>query len=161
MAREAVRNLDEALPFIEESHPELMVPPVDANKNEAHAWLAFAEGNSSAAFDLLQQVIQFQDHVGKGEAELPAREMYADMLLALGRPVEALEQYRLTLKSDPNRFNSLYGAGLSAELAHQTSVATACYKQLLRNCNQGRNSNRKELQHARRAIAAMANSPTP
>src|SRR6266513_2113787 len=69
MAREAVRNLDEALPFIEESHPELMVPPVDANKNEAHAWLAFAEGNSSAAFDLLQQVIQFQDHVGKGEAE--------------------------------------------------------------------------------------------
>jgi len=32
---------------------------------------------------LLQPVIQFQDEVGKGEVELLAREMYADMLLEM------------------------------------------------------------------------------
>ena len=56
---------------------------MDTDKNEAEAWLAFAQNDSSAAFKLLQPVIQFQDEVGKGEVELPAREMYADMLLEM------------------------------------------------------------------------------
>jgi hypothetical protein len=64
--------------------------------------MSFAEKDCAAAFELIKPVIQFQDQVGKGEVELPAREMYADMLLELNRPAEALEQYRLSLKSDPN-----------------------------------------------------------
>jgi len=47
---------------------------------------------------------------GKGETELPAREMLADMLLDLQRPQEALAEYEISLRTDPNRFNGLYGA---------------------------------------------------
>src|SRR2546429_2819481 len=44
MAREAVRNLDEALPFIEESHPELMVPPdrKSTRLNSSHGYISYA-----------------------------------------------------------------------------------------------------------------------
>lgn len=151
-ARVAIHNLDEALEADKKSHPDSPVPPVDATKDEAHAWLAFAEKDWAAAFELIKPVIQFQDEVGKGEVELPAREMYADMLLELNRPVEALEQYRLSLKSDPNRFNGLYGAGRAAEFAQQNAQATTYYKQLLDNCDQGVGSERPELQYAKNFV---------
>ena len=156
--RAAVHKLDLALAASTESHPDSLVPPVDTYKNEAHAWLAFIENETAAAFELLQPVIHYQEHVGKGETEPPAREMYADMLLELRRPEEAFEQYRLSLKSDPKRFNGLYGAGRSAELAHQMRVATSYYKQLLDNCSQGQRSKRAELERARRVIAETAKS---
>lgn len=157
-ARAAVSRLDAALGDTRDTQLESMAPPVDTNKNEAHAWLAFAEKDSATAFKLLEPVIQLQEKVGKNEVELPAREMYADMLLELGRPAEALEQYRLSLKTDPNRFNGLYGAGRSAELGHQTGLAATYYKRLLENCNQGKNSNRPELQHARNLITRIVSS---
>lgn len=152
-ARAAVQNLDNALAASRKLHPDLAVAPVDTQKNEAHAWLAFAQGDSAEAFRLLQPVIQIQNEIGKGEVELPAREMYADMLLESDHPKEALEQYRLSLKTDPNRFNGLYGAGRSAELAQEPSVAAGYYKQLLDNCHWGEGSDRTELDHAREFIA--------
>jgi len=156
--RVAVQRIDEVLETDKRNHPGSPVPPVDTNKNEAHAWLAFAEKDCAAAFELIKPVIQFQDQVGKGEVELPAREMYADMLLELNRPAEALEQYRLSLKSDPNRFNGLYGAGRSAELTNQEALATTYYKQLLDNCDQGTISDRSELQHAKKFVAESASA---
>jgi tetratricopeptide (TPR) repeat protein len=157
-ARVAVHNIDNALETDKKNHPDSPVPPVDTNKNEARAWLAFAEKDIAAAFELIKPVIQFQDQIGKGEVELPAREMYADMLLELNRPAEALEQYRLSLQSDPNRFNGLYGAGRSAELTHQEALAATYYKQLLDNCDQGTGSDRSELQHAKKFVAEAASA---
>ena len=151
-ARISVRNLDEAVEANEKEHLGSPRPPVDTNKNEAHAWLAFAQKNNAEAFRLLRAIIAYQDRVGKGEVELPAREMYADMLLELNRPSEALEQYRLSLKSDPNRFNGLYGDAHSAELANQPAVAAMYYKQLLENCGRASNAPRPELQHAKRFL---------
>jgi len=86
---------------------------------------------------------------GKGEVELPAREMLADMLLEMGRPEEALAEYEKSMKIDPNRFNGLAGAGRAGELAHQPEKAKAYYAQLLKNCDNGAHSDRPELVHAR------------
>ncbi len=47
------------------------------NGDEARAWLAFAEGKNDEALRLLGSVADKQDIVGKGEVELPAREMLA------------------------------------------------------------------------------------
>ena len=47
----------------------------------------------------------------------PARESFADLLLALGRPAEALNEYRLTLETEPNRYRALEGAMLAAKAA--------------------------------------------
>jgi tetratricopeptide (TPR) repeat protein len=78
------------------------------------AWAAYAAGNSDDAVRQLRAVADDQDKVGKGETELPAREMLADMLLDLKRPQEALAEYEISLRTDPNRFNGLYGAAQAA-----------------------------------------------
>ncbi|ABF41243.1 TPR repeat protein [Candidatus Koribacter versatilis Ellin345] len=147
-AQEAVKNVDAAIEAENKAHPEYSHAPVNTDKNEAHAWLAYAQGNNDEAFRLLKEVIDYQDKVGKGEVELPAREMYADMLLELNRPADALEQYKISLKTDPNRFNGVYGAGKAAEMAGQHEVAVGYYKQLAENCKEAAPV-RSELAHAR------------
>ena len=58
-------------------------------------------------------------------------------------------EYVAELKMNPNRFNSLYGAGRAAELAGKIDQAMLYYGQLLTIC-QGSNSERPELIHAKR-----------
>jgi hypothetical protein len=43
----------------------------------------------------LSSAADAQDRVGQAEVDVPAREMYADMLLAEGHPAEALTQYKV------------------------------------------------------------------
>ncbi len=153
-AKKALENLEAADAEQRKDNPKETRAPVDTDLNEAKAWLAFAQGDNDVAFALLKPVIELQDKVGKGEVELPAREMYADMLLELNRPKDALEQYQLSLKSDPNRFNGLYGAAHSAELVQQRDLAVNYYKQLLDNCKDA-GVERPELAHAKQVVAQV------
>ena len=73
--------------------------------------------------------------IGKGEVEIPAREMLADILLESGHPEQALAEYERAMTIDPNRFNELYGAARSAELTKQTAKADKYYAQLVKNCS--------------------------
>ena len=111
--------------------------------------MAFAQGNNDEAIRLLDSVAGKQDIEGKGEIELPAREMLADMLREMGRPQEALVEYERSLKVDPNRLNGLVGAALAAQSLHQTETARTKYAQLLKNCDNGAHSNRPELTAAK------------
>ena len=122
------------------------------NHDEAQAWLAFAQGKNDEAVRLLRAVADKQDKVGKGETETPAREMLADMLLEMNRPQDALVEYEVALKTDPNRFNGLYGAAQAAEKAQQKEKAAGYYAQLIKNC-QGSNSDRVELAKAKTLVA--------
>ena len=119
---------------------------------EVHAWLAFAEKKNDDGLRQMREAADQQDEVGKAEVDVPAREMLADMLLELDRPTEALAEYEKALKTDPNRFNGLYGAARAAELAHQPEKANTYYAQLLKNCGDGR-SDRPELSRAKSAMA--------
>ena len=74
-----------------------------------------------------------QAKVGKGEVELPAREMLAEMLFISGKPGEALAEYERSLRSDPNRFNALLGAAKAAEKLGLADVAAKYYSQLAAN----------------------------
>jgi tetratricopeptide (TPR) repeat protein len=150
-AKQAVEKLQAAVLEDEKENPSKEKRTVNTDLNEGKAWLAYAEDKNDEAFALLQPVIERQDAVGKGEVELPAREMYAEMLLELKRPKEALEQYRASLKTDPNRFNGLYGAAKAAEVAEQHEEAVAYYKQLLANCKDA-DGTRSELTHAREMV---------
>ena len=111
---------------------------------------ALAEGKNEEALRLLRPVADRQDAEGKGEVELPAREMLADMLLEMGRPEQALAEYEKSLKTDPNRFNGLYGAAQAAASAHDSEKAKLYYSQLLKNCGNGE---RPELARAKTLLA--------
>jgi hypothetical protein len=44
----------------------------------------------------------------------PARELLGDMLMELGRPADALAEYRTGLTREPNRYHTLDGARRAA-----------------------------------------------
>jgi hypothetical protein len=54
---------------------------------------------------------------------LPARELLADMLQQLGRPAEALVEFKAVLRESPNRLNALRGAARAAKLAGRADEA--------------------------------------
>ena len=102
-------------------------------REELYAWAAFSRGDAENAIKLLRPVADLQAKIGKGEVELPAREMLAEMLLLEGKPREALNEYELSLRSDPNRFNALLGAARAAEQLKRPAVAARYYRQLAAN----------------------------
>jgi tetratricopeptide (TPR) repeat protein len=124
----------------------------DFARDEVEAWVDFAEQKHDEALRRMRAAADLQDKVGKTEEDIPAREMLAGMLLKLDRPEEALAEYEASLKTDPNRFNGLYGAAHAAELAHQADKAAAYYAQLLKNCP---DSQRPELSQARTALQKL------
>jgi hypothetical protein len=115
---------------------------------EIGAWVTYSEGNLARAQQLLTPVAARQAVVGKGEVELPAREMLAEMLLLDGQPGAALQAYQLSLQSDPGRLNALLGAGQAAERLGQPQVAAGFYRTLRENCPMPSGPARAALAHA-------------
>jgi tetratricopeptide (TPR) repeat protein len=121
----------------------------------AKAWLAHAEGRHEEAVRLLRSIADKEEGEAESSQGIPAHEMIGDMLLDANRPEEALVEYQAALKSDPGRFNSLYGAAHAAELAGKHDKASEYYSALVKNC-EGSKSERSELQHAREQVELQA-----
>jgi tetratricopeptide (TPR) repeat protein len=116
------------------------------------AWQSYAHKQDEQALQLIGAAADIQDRAGQAEVDIPAREMYADMLLADNRPAEALAQYRIALKFNPNRFNGLYNAGRAAEAAGKPAEALSFYQQLMKVTNNGARSQRPEVAYARNFV---------
>lgn len=151
-AAEALKQYDAMVEATRTSDKPFLAKSMETDRDEAAAWLAFAEAKNGEAVELLRKVANKQDAVGKGEVELPAREMLADMLLEMNRPQDALAEYQRSMKIDPNRFNGLAGAARAAELSNQLAEASQYYAQLLKKCA-GSDSDRPELQRAKSLLA--------
>ena len=123
-------------------------------RDEIAAWASYAGGKDDDALKHMRAAADLQDKVGQGEVDIPAREMLADMLLALGDPQRALAEYRVATRLSPNRFNGLYNAGRAAEAAGQKDEASSYYNALLQSTADGGESRRLELAHAKSFVAA-------
>lgn len=152
-ARDAVAQYGAMMQAVRNGPHPAQVRSMETNHDEAHAWLAFAEGKNEEALNLLRPIADKQDVFGKGEVELPAREMLADMLLEMGRAQEALVEYEKSAKTDPNRFNGIYGAARAAELTNHLEEAAGYYVQLLKNCPETEHGQRPELLHAQNFLS--------
>lgn len=152
-ARAAAKKFDDAQEATRKSKYAYMLDGPNLNRDEVQAWLAFAEKRNDEAVKRMRSVADTQDQVGKGEVDLPAREMLADMLLESSQPEAALVEYEKAMRTDPNRFNELAGAARAAELAHQQKKADAYYAQLLKNCDDGKYSDRPALGRAKTVLA--------
>jgi len=116
------------------------------------AWINFESGRKAKAMDLMKLAADMEDSTAKhpvtpGEV-IPARELYADMLLEMHQPEKSLEAYEEVLERSPNRFNSLYGAGIAAEKNGNRIKAIHYFKQLSESVD-AVNCNRSELIDAR------------
>jgi tetratricopeptide (TPR) repeat protein len=125
---------------------------VEQDREEAAAWLAHAEGKNEEAVEALRTIAQKEEAEGHEPLAIPASEMLADMLLEMNRPEQALAEYEMDLKFNPNRFNGLYGAAHAAETAGKAEKSNTYYAQLVKVCD-GSNSVRPELSRARALLA--------
>ena len=158
-AHAAAQRYEQAVEATRKSKYAYILDGPMSARGEVHAWVAFAEKKNDEAVRMMAEVADTQDKLGKGEVDIPAREMLADMLLALNQPDKALAEYEKSMKIDPNRFNELAGAAQAAELSHQPQKASTYYAQLLKNCDDGVHSDRPELRNAKMLLAKNASSP--
>ena len=152
-AQDAMKHADELIEATRKSDKPYFAADLKDVRDVMQSWSDFCSGKNDEALRLLRSIADKQDKIGKGETEMPAREMLADMLLEMNRQQEALAEYETSLRTDPNRFNGLFGAAQAAELTQQKEKAAGYYAQLLRNCD-GIHSDRPELTQAKTLLAS-------
>jgi hypothetical protein len=141
--------------LLEQKKPQFMVEAVDRDRQEAAAWADYAEGKEEEAITRLRPLADKDGRALEASDQVPAREMLADMLLEMNRPEQALAEYQLDLKANPNRFDGLYGAARAAGMVGKPEEANRYYAQLRKQCD-GSTSNRPELRVARAALQREA-----
>jgi tetratricopeptide (TPR) repeat protein len=123
---------------------------------EIRAWADFTRDDLKDAIALLQPLADRQASIGKGEVEIPAREMLAEMLLLSGQARKALDQYQQSLVSDPNRFNTLLGAIQAAQQSGQNRLAEKYHRALLANRRHANGAAVKELDSSKTSAKISA-----
>jgi tetratricopeptide (TPR) repeat protein len=129
---------------------------IDRDRKQAQAWAEYSEGKKDHAISLLRSIADKSSGVYQASDQIPAREMLADMLLEMNRPADALAEYQADLKTNPNRFDSLYGAARAAQQGGQSGKASDYFAQLVKNC-EASNSERPELTEAKVWLAKQPN----
>ncbi len=107
---------------------------VRAQRLAAAAWVALADGDTAAAVARAFEAADLEDRIEKHPvtpgAILPARELFGDLLLALGQPAPALAVFEAALAQQPRRGRSLAGAARAAEAAGDRPAALRYRREL-------------------------------
>ena len=136
---------------------------LDIQRQAAQAWMLWAQGRKEDAVRTLTAAAALEDTTDKSAITpgplAPAHELLGEMLLEAVQPAKALIEFESSLKKDPKRFRSVFGAGRAAELAGDRSKARDYYGQLVAICERGDKSARPDLDRARRYVGAAASPP--
>ena len=128
------------------------VEQVEIQRQVVSAWVARAEGKQEEALTLMRAAADREDKSEKHPVTpgpiVPARELLAEMLLELGDPRQALNEFESSHRVEPNRFKGLYGAARAAELSGDREKARTYYANLLALCEKA-DTERPELKEAR------------
>jgi len=151
-AKTELKNLDSMRQLLIAQKDVYKANQVLIQLKTGEAWILFKEGKTNEALLQITTTVELEDKTEKSPVTpgeiIPAKESLADMLLLLNKPKEALAAYEANLKTRPNRFNALYGAGLASELCNDLVKANYYYKQLVTIANSP-NADRPELKKAR------------
>lgn len=161
-----VKSAENELVSLETLHQNLLdskevykAGQVNVQIHSAKAWIELAKGNNDDALNLMKTAAKLESETSKhavtpGEV-LPADELLGDMLLALNRPIEALEAYEVNLKGHPNRFNGVYGAAIAAKKSDNNEKAIYYFNQLI-ELTKSSNSERPEIKEAKAFVQQYA-----
>jgi tetratricopeptide (TPR) repeat protein len=139
----------------EKKVPNFVIKAVEDDQRVAFAWISHAEGRNDEATKALREIATREQGIFSPDGGIPAHEMLGDMLSEMGQPEQALTEYEAELKVNPNRFDSLYGAGRAAEILKLSDKANGYFNQLVKICA-GTNSSRPELTYARGVLSTVA-----
>jgi len=149
-AREAEARLNTLSDVSAQAGEELFSRQIEILRLAVTAWIARSQGDGSTAVRFMREAVSLEaatpKHAVTPAPTLPANELLGDLLLESDNPVDALAAYEASLRSYPNRFNSLAGAARSAREAGNSALATRYYQALRTQAAPG--SMRPELAEA-------------
>ena len=161
-ASEAARKLRQLQDKLTQSGESYWARQVEIQQVAVSGWAQFAAGQRQEALKAMQSAAEMEDGTEKSAVTpgplSPARELLGDMLLQMNEPRQALEQFEATLKREPRRFRSLYGAAHAAQLLGNRDTSGEYFSELLSVCAQSDKPARAELQEAARAISQKMGS---
>jgi tetratricopeptide (TPR) repeat protein len=127
VARESIDSLDAIVRRLRERTEGYWAEQVDIQRLGALGWLALAEGRREDALKQMTEAATREDATEKNAVTpgplAPARELLGDMLMELGRPADALAEYRRTLAKEPGRYRALDGARRAASAVGDATEA--------------------------------------
>jgi len=140
-AQGAAHELQSIVQKLSVAHEVYWMGQVSIQEQEVNAWAELASGNNEIALKTMNEAAKAEDATDKSAVTpgplAPARELLGEMFLQMGEPKLALEQFELTLKKEPGRFRSLYGAAHAAKLVGDKETSRKYSAKLLKSCERG------------------------
>jgi hypothetical protein len=128
MANDDIARLESCRQKLQAAGNAYWATQVDVLDKEARAWQSKANSNSGLGAQLLRAAADEEDAVEKLPVTpgpiIPAREQLGELLLALNRPQEALQEFRAVLVAAPGRRGALSGAAQAADAMGDTHTAS-------------------------------------
>jgi hypothetical protein len=156
-ANEAATALRQIQERLSKANERYWAQQVEIQALAVAAWSALAAGKRMEALRQMESAAALEDGTEKSAVTpgplSPARELLGEMLLEMNNPIKALEQFEATLKKEPRRFRSLYGAAHAAQLIGSRDTSQRYFRELLKVCANADKPGRPELKEAREALA--------
>ncbi len=148
----ALRQIQQRLSKTNEAYWSLQV---EIQATAVSAWAALAAGRHEDALRQMESAAKLEDGTEKSVVTpgplSPARELLGEMLLVMNNPTKALVQFEETLRKEPRRFRSLYGAAQAAQLTGRNDLSQKYFGELLTVCASADKPGRPEIKVAREA----------
>src|SRR6266513_2716438 len=158
-ARKAIARMQQLRDATKDPKFDYFKNHLEVQMQAAWAWVAYGEGKKDEAIEMLRRSADAEDVLGKHPvspgAFVPIREQLGSLLLELGQPKEAQQEFEAALKIYPGRFRGLYGAAQAAEKNGDKGSASRYYAKLATQTANATGS-RDELNHVREFRAAQA-----
>ena len=123
----------------------------------AQAWVAKAQGNFVEALKFMRAAADLEDgsekHVAMENRLYPMRELLADMLMELGAPSVALNEYEASMKNAPQRLRGYYGAAKAAEASGDKQKAAGYFSKFAQLTRTG-DGDRAEIRESKQRVAS-------
>jgi tetratricopeptide (TPR) repeat protein len=154
---ESVNALHRIHERLVDSSEDYWAQQVEIQEVSISAWATLIHGKREEALRLMKAAAKLEDRTEKSAITpgplAPARELLGEMLLKVNAPLQALEQFELTLKKEPGRFRAEYGAARAAQLSGNHEVSQSHYRSLLQLSVHSDNPGRVEILEARQATS--------
>jgi hypothetical protein len=156
-ANEAARALRQIQERLSKANERYWSEQVEIQATVVSAWSALAAGKNEKALQQMEMAVKLEEGTEKSVVTpgplSPARELLGQMLLEMNEPAKAFVQFEATLKKEPRRFRSLYGAAHAAQLSGRSDLSQRYFGELLAVCARSDKPGRPEIKEAREAWA--------
>jgi tetratricopeptide (TPR) repeat protein len=150
---EAMRALHTALQRADQSY---WADRTEEQMLAISAWMAAKEGERDKAVRLMRAAADGEDgslkNVVMENRLYPLREMLAELLLEVGQPAAARQEYEAALRHTPNRYRAFWGAARASDAAGDRAQASQYFGKLV-NLAKTADTERPEIQEAKAFLA--------